>query len=85
MNEDRQLTIHFNNGTKMDVTFPTQVNNSPETVLAAMKKAMESDKLSIETEGKLVIMPWSSIQHLEMTPAPTAVPFGVIKGAHITQ
>ena len=85
MNEDRQLTIHFNNGTKMDVTFPTQIKNSTAAVLESMKRAMESDKLVIEAEGKLVIIPWGSIKHVEMTPAPPAVPFGSIKGARISQ
>ena len=85
MNEDRQVTIHFNNGTKMEVTFPMQIKNSPEAVMASMKKALESDELAIEAEGKLVIIPWSSIKHLEMTPAPPAVPFGVIKKAQISQ
>jgi hypothetical protein len=85
MNEDRQLTIHFNNGTKMDVTFPQQIKNSTAAVLESMKKALETDKLVIEAEGKLVIIPWSSIRHLEVTPPPPAVPFGSIKGARISQ
>ena len=85
MNEDRHLTIHFNNGTKMDVTFPTQIKNSPAAVLESIKKALESDKLVIEAEGKLVIIPWSSIKHIELTPAPSAIPFGSIKGAKISQ
>jgi hypothetical protein len=50
-----------------------------------MKKALESDKLVIEAEGKLVIIPWASIKHLELTPAPPAVPFGSIKGAKISE
>jgi hypothetical protein len=50
-----------------------------------MKKALESDKLVIEAEGRLVIIPWGSIKHVEMTPAPPAVPFGSIKGARISQ
>jgi hypothetical protein len=85
MNEDRQLSIYFINGTKMDVTFPPQVKNSTATVLEGMKRALESDKLVIEAEGKLVIMPWSSIKHVELTPMPSAVPFGSIKGARISQ
>jgi hypothetical protein len=85
MNGDRQMTIHFNNATKMDVTFPTQIKNSAAAVLESMKKAMESDKLVIEAEGKLVIIPWCSIRHLELTPVPPAVPFGAIKGARISQ
>jgi hypothetical protein len=55
MNEDRQLTIHFNNGTKIDLTFPIQIKNSAAAVLESIKKALESDKLVIEADGKLVI------------------------------
>lgn len=28
MSDERQMTIHFNNGTKMEVAFPTQIKNS---------------------------------------------------------
>ena len=69
----------------MDVTFPTQIKNSPAAVLESIKKALESDKLVIEAEGKLVIIPWSSIKHIELTPPPPAIPFGSIKGAKISQ
>jgi len=79
------MTIHFNNGTKMDVTFPPKLKNSSAAVLEAVKKALEADKLAIEAEGKLVIIPWSSIKHLELTPAPAALPFGAIQGARISQ
>jgi len=77
------MTIHFNNGTKMEVSFPTQIKNSAAAVLEGMKRAMESDKLAIEAEAKLVIVPWASVQHIEVTPPPAALPFGVIKGARI--
>jgi len=79
------MIIHFNNGTKMDVTFPQQIKNSTAAVLESMKKALDSDKLVIEAEGKLVIIPWASIRQLEVTPMPPAVPFGSIKGARISQ
>lgn len=79
------MIIHFNNGTKMDVTFPQQIKNSTAAVLESMKKALDSDKLVIEAEGKLFIIPWSSIRHLEVTPMPPAIPFGSIKGARISQ
>lgn len=84
MNDDRQMTVHFANGTQMNVTFPTQIKNSPAAVLESMKKALESDKLCIEAEGKLVIIPWSSVTRLEVTPVPPALPFGTIKGAQIS-
>lgn len=85
MNDDRQLTIHFNTGAKMDLTFPPKLKNSTAAVMEAMKRTMESDKLVIEAEGKLVIIPWTSIKQLELTPAPAAVPFGAIMGARISQ
>jgi hypothetical protein len=28
MNDDKHLIIHFNDGTKMEVSFPTQIKNS---------------------------------------------------------
>ena len=64
MNDDKHLTIHFNNGTKMEVAFPIQIKNSTAAVLESIKKALESDKLVIEAEGKLVIIPWYSITRL---------------------
>ena len=85
MNEDRQLTIHFNNGTKADLTFPVRYKNSTTVVQEAVKRALESDKLVIEAEGRLLIIPWSSIKQVELTPAPAAVPFGAIMGARISQ
>jgi hypothetical protein len=85
VNDDRQLTIHFNNGSKMDVTFPAQFKNSTAAVLESMKKALESDKLVIEAEGRLVVIPWGSIKYVEVTPLPPAVPSGSIKGARIKE
>lgn len=83
MNDDRQLVIHFNNGSKLELTFPTQIKNSTAAVLEGIKKVMETDKLVIEAEGKLLVIPWSSVKQLEVTPVPPALPFGAIKGAKI--
>jgi hypothetical protein len=69
----------------MEVAFPVQIKNSTAAVLESIKKALESDKLVIEAEGKLVIIPWCGIRHLELSPIPVAVPFGSIKGARISQ
>ncbi len=65
MNDDKQLTIHFNNGTKMEVSFPTQVRNSTGAVLEGIKRILESDKLVIQTDQQVVVIPWSSVKCLE--------------------
>lgn len=83
MNDDRSLVIHFNNGSKLELTFPVQIKNSTAAVIEGIKKIMETDKLVIEAEGKLLVIPWTSVKQLEVTPVPPAMPFGAIKGAKI--
>lgn len=86
MNNDKQLIIHFNNGTKMEVSFPTQIKNSLGALVESLKKVLETDKLVIEAEGRLVVIPWSSVQYVESSAVPaSALPFGTIKGARISQ
>lgn len=83
MNEDRQIVIHFNNGSKLEMSLPVQIKNSTAAVIEAMKKILESDKLVIEAEGRLIIIPWTSVKQLEVSPVPSALPFGAVKGAKI--
>jgi hypothetical protein len=83
MNEDKQLIIHFTNGKKLEFTFPTQIRNSTAAVLEGLKKTMETDKLAIEADGRLIVVPWASVQQVEVTPVPPALPFGTIKQAKL--
>ncbi len=85
MNDNRQVVIHFNNSSKLELSFPPQIRNSPTAVLEALKKLMEADKLAIEADGRLIVIPWSSVKQLEVSPLPPALPFGVIKGAKVIQ
>jgi hypothetical protein len=79
------MVVHYNNGAKLKLAFPTQIKNSPTAVLEGMKKIMEADKFAIEADGRLIVIPWSSVQQLEVTPAPAALSFGVIKNARVVQ
>jgi len=85
MNDDRQMVIHFNNGTKLELSFPVQIRNSIAAVLEGIKKMMESDKLVIEADGRLMVIPWSSIKQLDVSPVPPSLPFGAIKNAKVIQ
>jgi hypothetical protein len=38
MTDDRHLIIHFNNGTKLELSFAAQVRNSSAAVLEGLKK-----------------------------------------------
>lgn len=84
MSDEKQLTIHFNNGTKLDVAFPTQIKNSMGALVEAAKTILESDKLVFQTDDQVVIVPWTSVKFLAAAAVPTAaLPFGTIKGARI--
>jgi len=84
MNEERQMTIHFNNGTKLEIAFPVQIKNSQGALLEALKRILESDKLAIQAEGRLIVVPWASVKYVEASAVVgTALPFGTIKDARI--
>jgi hypothetical protein len=84
MNDDKELTIHFNNGTKMEVSFPTQIKNSTGALVEISKRILEGDKLTIQMEGQVIIIPWSSIKYIEASALPAAaLPIGAIRGARI--
>lgn len=84
MNDDKQLIIHFNNGSKLEMVFPTQIKNSTAAVVDALKRILEGDKLVIQTDRQLFIIPWSSVKFVESDSVPGAVlPFGTIKDARV--
>ena len=86
MSDEKYLSIHFNNGTKMEVAFPTQIKNSMGALVEVSKRVLEADKLVIQTERQLIVVPWSSVKYLEATAVPAAaLPIGAIKGARIVQ
>jgi hypothetical protein len=85
MDGDRTLTIHFTNGSKMEVSFPQQIKDSSAGILEGMKRVMEADKLAIEADGRLIVIPWSGVEHIELSPVPSTLPFGVVRGARIVR
>ena len=71
----------FSNVTKMSL-FDTRWISLVES----LKKVLENDKLIIEAEGRLVVIPWSSVKYVEASAVvASALPFGAIKGARISQ
>jgi hypothetical protein len=86
MNDEKNLVTHFQNGAKMELSFPTQIKNSMGALIEAAKRLLEADKLVIHTEEQVIIVPWSSIQYVEASAVPSAaLPLGVIKGARVLE
>ena len=84
MNDDKRLIIHFNNGTSMELSFPTQIKNSMGALVEMVKRLLEADKLVIQTDEKVLVIPWSSVKYVDASAVQGAVlPLGAIKGARI--
>ena len=85
MNDEKHLVIHFNNGQKMALAFPAQIKDQGAGLLEAFKRIMESDKLAIQNEDRRLVIPWTSVQHIEFSPPPSVMPFGTIQKARLVE
>lgn len=83
MELDRHMTVHFNDGSQMRLTFPKQVKHD-ESVPVRLDQALEKDALLIEADGSLLVVPISSIKYVQVSPAPSVLPNYAIKGASVT-
>jgi len=82
MTERRDITIHFNDGTRLGFTFPQQVGS--DHMVSRMQKQMEGRWLALEVEGDLFMIPVDSIKYIQGHPAPEKLPDTVIRGARMT-
>ena len=76
-------TIYFMDKTKMTLRWPRQAGNDPIEIATTIKKALESDKIMAEVDGRLVIIPVRNVKYIEVSPAPQKLPKGVLLGAEI--
>jgi hypothetical protein len=84
VSDEKHLIIHFNNGTDIRIAFPTQIKNSAAALIEGVKTILSSEKLVIQADDRVMILPWSSVKYVEATAIPgAALPFGAIKGARI--
>jgi len=84
----RTMTLHFNDGSKLDLEFPEQAQNS----LARQVKLAEflaSKHLVVEAEGSLLIVPVTSVKYIALSATESsggtfaALPKHAIRGARI--
>jgi hypothetical protein len=85
MNEKqkRSMIIHFNDGSKKLLEFPTPVPDSDANLAARVKEALDARHLVLEADGALLVIPVESIKYLQSFPAPTKLPAYAIKGATV--
>jgi len=83
MDQERGMTIHYMDGTQLDLRFPKQVK-SDDSVGVRLERLLDNNVLMLEVDGALMVVPFSSIKYLQVSPAPGKLPDYVIKGASMT-
>lgn len=83
MNNQRAITIHFNDGTKMSLDFPKQ---APSEVAAMLKlnDVLQKRHMLFEADSTLLVVPFENVRYIQVYPAPADIPGqAYIKGASI--
>ena len=79
MTNERFLTIHFTDGSKLSVTFPKQAGN-PFLLANRIQKALDANHLAIEMGDELFTIPMNNVKYMQMSPVPESLPETVIRG-----
>jgi len=82
MANERYLTIHFTDGSKLSVTFPKQTDMLYK-IVSRVEKALDADKLAIEIGGELFVIPMNNIKYMQVSPCPEKMPETVIRGGSL--
>jgi hypothetical protein len=82
MDGRRDLSIHFMDGSTLQVNFPKQAGN-PSTSLIKLNEALAARQLLVEADGALLLIPFENIKYVQCYPAPDGLPAYTIKAASI--
>lgn len=77
------MTVFFLDGTKASFSYPRQAGTDQATIVATVKRAIDSDKLVLEVDGDLLVIPMRSVKYVQVSPAPAHLPSGVLRRAHL--
>lgn len=80
MSVDRWLRVEYVDGGSETFSFPRQVEDDYEQ-MQRFREAMRADRLVLEVEGLVHVIPMSAVKHIDFSPAPTNLPDYVIRGA----
>lgn len=78
-----RAVIHFMDETKVNLAWPLRSGDDPLTVVTRVRKALEMDRIAIEVQGDLFIIPITNVKYFQITPAPANLPGDVVRGGHM--
>ena len=83
MSRSVSLTVHFMDGTKVSFRYPRQAGSDPATIATTVKRALDADRLLLEVDSDLLVIPIRNIKYLQVSPAPAHLPSGVLRQARL--
>jgi hypothetical protein len=83
MNAAVRMTVFFLDGTTASFSYPRQSGKDQAAIVATVKKAIESERLVLEADGDLVVIPIRSVKYVRVSPAPPHLPSGILRDAHM--
>lgn len=86
MSETRmvQITVYYINGEIQQFQFESETSDQ-SSLASRIQKMLNADKLMLELEDKLVIIPMQNVQRFEISPSPLKTPDTVIKGVRLLE
>jgi hypothetical protein len=76
-------TIHFMDGSKISLRWPRQAGTGSQIIALNVKRALEADRILVESDGTLLLIPLRNVKYIQITPSPKELPSGVLRGAQL--
>jgi hypothetical protein len=83
MKNERSLTIHFMDSSKLSLRFPKQTANEHAAVLK-LKEVLNTRQLLVEADGALLVIPFENIKYIQAYPAPKRLPETTVVAASVS-
>jgi hypothetical protein len=83
MSEPVRMTVFFLDGTKASFVYPRQSGKDQAAMVNTVKKAIDAERLVLEVDGDLVVIPIRSVKYVQVSPAPPHLPSGILRGARV--
>ena len=77
------MTVSFMDGTKAVFRYPKQSGFDAATISANVKRAIEAEKLVLEVDNDLLVIPTRNVKYIQVSPAPAHLPAGVFRQAKL--
>ncbi len=77
------MAIHFMDGTKIVFKYPELTDTEASMIASKVKKALDQDKIVVQTYDSVIVIPVANIKYIQVTPPPDALPDGILKNAQI--